>query len=183
MATSPRTRVPFRRRREGKTDYRRRLALLRSQETRVVVRRTSSNVIVQFVDWSQTGDLVKATAVAQELAKLGWEGSAKNTPAAYLTGLLAGKRAAAAGVASAVLDIGRRPPTKGSRVFAALKGVKDAGIEVAAGDDEIYPSEERITGALLDLETSFNAVKGNIESGKAPQAKAKAPKAPAAKST
>lgn len=179
MATSPRTRVPFRRRREGKTDYRRRLALLRSQETRLVVRRTNANVIVQFVDWTQTGDEVKATAVAQELAKLGWEGSAKNTPAAYLTGLLAGKRAAAAGVESAVLDMGRRPPTKGSRIFAALKGVKDAGIEVAAGNDEIYPSEERMNGAFLDLETNFNAVKGKIDTdgGKAAAAPKKAPAA------
>ncbi|MES2153891.1 MAG: 50S ribosomal protein L18 [bacterium] len=165
MATSPRTRVPFRRRRQGKTDYRRRLALLRSEETRLVVRRTSANVIVQFVDWDQNGDLVKATAVAQELAKLGWEGSSKNTPAAYLTGLLAGKRAAAAGVSSAVLDIGRRPPTKGSRVFAALKGVLDAGIDVPHGEDGIYPSEERLNGAFLDLETNFNAVKAKIGSG------------------
>ena len=168
MATGPRTRVPFRRRREGKTDYRRRLALLKSGETRVVVRRTNGNVIVQFVGWAQEGDQVQATAVAQELAKLGWEGSPKNTPAAYLTGLLAGKRAAAAGVASAVLDIGRHVPSKGSRVFAALKGVQDAGIEVAAGDEDIYPSEERLNGAFLDLETNFNAVKGAIEAGKAP---------------
>ena len=167
MAIGPRTRVPFRRRREGKTDYRRRLALLRSQETRLVVRRTSGNVIVQFVEWGQTGDKVTATAVAQELAKLGWEGSAKNTPAAYLTGLLAGKRAAAAGVEAAVLDIGRRPPTKGSRVFAALKGVLDAGIDVAHGSDEIYPSEDRLNGAFLDLETNFNAVKAKIGTGAA----------------
>src|SRR5688500_19800749 len=102
MAIGPRTRVPFRRRREGRTDYRRRLGLLRSGQTRVVVRRTATNVIVQFVDWTEGGDAVKATAVAQELAKLGWEGSSKNTPAAYLTGLLAGKRAAKAGVESAV---------------------------------------------------------------------------------
>jgi large subunit ribosomal protein L18 len=167
MAVGPRTRVPFRRRREGRTDYRKRLALLRSGETRLVVRRTSQNIIVQFVDWSNEGDAVQATAVAQELKKLGWEGSPKNTPAAYLTGLLAGKRAAAAGVESAVLDIGRHVPSKGSKVFAALKGVQDAGIEVAAGDDEIYPDEERLTGAFLDQETNFNAVKGAIEAGKA----------------
>ena len=172
MAHGPRTRVPFRRRREGRTDYRRRLGLLRSGETRLVVRRTSANVIVQFVDWSQDGDQVKATAVAQELAKLGWEGSAKNTPAAYLTGLLAGRRAKAAGVASAVLDIGRRVPSKGSRVFAALKGVLDAGIDVPHGGEEIYPSEERLNGAFLELESNFNAVKGHIESGKEPAAKA-----------
>jgi large subunit ribosomal protein L18 len=167
MAIGPRTRVPFRRRREGRTDYRRRLGLLRSGSTRLVVRRTASNVIVQFVDWAETGDAVKATAVAQELSKLGWEGSPKNTPAAYLTGLLAGKRAAKAGVESAVLDIGRQVPTKGSRVFAALKGVLDAGIEVAHGDESIYPSEERLNGAFLDLETNFNAVKGKIDSGEA----------------
>jgi len=164
MANSPRTRVPFRRRREGKTDYRRRLALVKSGETRLVVRRTSGNVIVQFVDWGQDGDSVKATAVAQELKKMGWEGSAKNTPAAYLTGLLAGKRAAAAGVENAVLDIGRHVPTKGSRVFAALKGVLDAGIEVPHGDDSIYPSEERLNGAFLELESNFNAVKAKIGS-------------------
>jgi large subunit ribosomal protein L18 len=167
MATSPRTRVPFRRRREGRTNYRTRLALLKSQETRLVVRRTNGNVIVQFVDWTQTGDAVKATAVAQELKKMGWEGSAKNTPAAYLTGLLAGKRAAQAGVESAVLDIGRHTPTKGSRVFAALKGVLDAGIDVPHGGEEIYPSEDRLNGAYLELESNFNAVKAKIANSKA----------------
>ena len=170
MATSPRTRVPFRRRREGRTNYRTRLALLKSQETRLVVRRTNGNVIVQFVDWSQTGDAVKATAVAQELKKMGWEGSAKNTPAAYLTGLLAGKRAAQAGVESAVLDIGRHTPTKGSRVFAALKGVLDAGIDVPHGGEDIYPSEERLSGAFLELESNFNAVKAKIADQKAGKA-------------
>lgn len=179
MANSPRTRVPFRRRREGKTDYRKRLGLVKSGETRLVVRRTNGNVIVQFVDWSQTGDEVKATAVAQELKKMGWEGSPKNTPAAYLTGLLAGRRASQAGVENAVLDIGRHMPAKGSRVFAALKGVLDAGIEVPHGSEEIYPSEERLNGAFLELESNFDAVKGAIESGKAD---AKATKPAAAKS-
>lgn len=162
MATSPRTRVPFRRRREGRTNYRTRLALLKSGGTRLVVRRTNGNVIVQFVDWTQGGDAVKATAVAQELKKMGWEGSPKNTPAAYLTGLLAGRRAAEAGVQSAVLDIGRHTPTKGSRVFAALKGVLDAGIEVPHGGDDIYPSEERLNGSFLELEANFDAVKARI---------------------
>jgi large subunit ribosomal protein L18 len=161
MAAGPRTRVPFRRRREGKTDYRRRLALLKSHSTRLVVRRTASNVIVQFVDWAETGDAVKATAVAHELKGIGWEGSGKNTPAAYLTGLLAGQRAAQLGIEDAVLDIGRRVPTKGARVFAALKGVLDAGIEVAHSED-ILPEEDRITGAHVDSVENFNAVKAKI---------------------
>ena len=162
MATSPRTRIPFRRRREGRTNYRTRLALLKSQETRLVVRRTNGNVIVQFVDWTKGGDAVKATAVAQELAKLGWEGSAKNTPAAYLTGLLAGKRAAKAGVESAILDLGRHVPSKGSRVFAALKGVQDAGIEVPLGNEELVPDEERLNGTFLEQKENFDAVKAAI---------------------
>ena len=165
MATGPRTRVPFRRRREGKTDYRRRLALLKSGETRLVVRRTNTNVIVQFVDWAPDHDEVKATAVAMELKKMGWNGSAKNTPAAYLTGLLAGKRAVAAGVATAVLDIGRQVPSTGSRVFAVLKGVLDAGIEVAHGGEELYPAEERLNGSFLDQKENFDAVKAAIGKG------------------
>lgn len=162
MATSPRTRVPFRRRRTGHTDYRKRLALVKSGETRLVVRRTSGNVIVQFVDWAETGDQVKATAVGQELLKLGWNGSAKNTPAAYLTGLLAGKRAMEAGIDEAVLDLGRHAPVRGSKVFAALKGVVDAGVWVPVGNDEIYPAEDRLTGGFLDQTKDFNAVKANI---------------------
>ncbi len=161
MATSPRTRVPFRRRREGRTDYRARLGLLKSGDVRMVVRRTNGNVIVQFVEWAEHGDMVKATAVGQELAKLGWEGSAKSTPAAYLTGLLAGKRAAEAGIEDAVLDLGRHAPVKGSKVFAALKGVVDAGVWVPHGDD-IFPEEARLTGDFLDQKKNFEAVRGAI---------------------
>ena len=162
MATSPRTRVPYRRRREGRTDYRKRLAMLKSGETRLVVRRTGGNVVVQFVDWAEQGDAVKATAVGQELKKLGWNGSAKNTPAAYLTGLLAGKRAMDAGIDEAVLDIGRHVPVRGSKVFAALKGIVDAGVWVPVGDDSIYPSQDRLSGAFLDQKKDFDAVRAAI---------------------
>ncbi len=161
MAHGPRYRVQFRRRREGRTDYRSRLALLKSGETRAVVRRTNGNVIVQFVDWETEGDQVKATAVGQELKKLGWTGSAKNTPAAYLTGLLAGKRAIAEGIESAVFDLGRHAPVPGSKVFAALKGVVDAGVDVPHGDD-IYPAEERLNGEFLDQQKDFEAVRAAI---------------------
>ncbi len=161
MATSPRTRVPFRRRREGRTDYKARLGLLKSGETRVVVRRTNGNVIVQFIDWAETGDNVKTTAVGQELAKMGWTGSAKSTPAAYLTGLLAGKRAMDSGIDSAVLDIGRHAAVKGSKVFAALKGIVDSGVYVPHGD-EMFPAEDRLNGAFLDQQKSFEAVRDAI---------------------
>ena len=61
-------------------------------------------------------------------------------PRAYLTGYLAGKRAAKNGIEDAVLDIGLRGPAKGSAVFAALKGMIDAGIEIPHGE-EVLPSQ------------------------------------------
>jgi large subunit ribosomal protein L18 len=92
------------------------------------------------------GDRVLVSADSNELAKrFGWLGSGSNLPAAYLTGLLCGFKALASGVKEAVLDIGLRSPTRGSRVFAALKGVLDAGVLVPH-DAGILPSEERIQG-------------------------------------
>ena len=146
MATGPRYRVPFRRRREGKTNYRRRKALVLSGLPRLVVRRTLKRVLAQVVKAEIVGDKVLASADSSELArKFGWSGSRSNLPAAYLTGLLCGFRALQAGVKEAVLDTGLQAPTKGSRIFAALKGVVDAGVSVPH-DESILPSEERIQG-------------------------------------
>jgi len=92
------------------------------------------------------GDKVLVAADSNELAKkFGWLGSRSNLPAAYLTGLLCGFKALRSGVKEAVLDIGLQSPTKGAKIFAALKGVLDAGVLVPH-DEEILPSEERIQG-------------------------------------
>jgi len=163
MATGPRHRVPFRRRREGRTDYRHRIALLKGGRMRAVVRKSNRSTRVQFVGYTATGDLVVASAVSTDLAELGWTGSGKSTPGAYLTGLLAGMRAKKKGVEEAVLDIGLREPTKGATVFAALKGILDAGIEVPHSED-MLPSDDRITGKHMKEGTaaSFEAAKGKI---------------------
>ena len=168
MAQGPRYHTQFRRRTEGKTDFRRRLGLLKSRQARIVVRKKLNNVIVQVVDYSPQGDRVLAQAEARELATLGWTSSLKNTPAAYLTGLLAGKRAAAKGVKSGVLDIGRQMPSKGGKLFASLQGVIDAGIEVPAGD-EMIPDKERLQGEHIEslAADTFATVKSKIESGAA----------------
>ena len=50
-----------------------------------------------------------------------------------------------ADVEYAILDIGLRSPIKGSKIFAALKGAVDAGLEVPHGDF-IFPEDERIRG-------------------------------------
>jgi len=145
LARSGRYKVRFRRRREGKTDYKRRLALLKSGLPRMVVRRTNRHIIVQFVRFKPHGDEVIAYAFSKELRRFGWSYGGKNLPAAYLTGYLAGLRAREAGVERAILDIGRFPSTKGSRLYAALKGALDAGIDIPHSPD-VLPDEGRIRG-------------------------------------
>jgi len=163
MATGPRYRVPFRRRREGRTDYRHRAALIKSGVPRAVVRRSNKHVRVQFISFTAKGDVVLASAVSKELEGMGWTSSGKSTPGAYLTGLLAGKRAAEKGVETAVLDIGLREPTKGAVVFAALKGILDAGIDVPHGK-EMLPSEDRLSGKHMREGTAamFEGAKSKI---------------------
>lgn len=152
MAHGPRYNVPYRRRREGKTDYRQRLALLKSGKPRLVVRRTTKNVVAQFVTYDPEGDRVVAQAEALELEDLGWDGYTSNTPSAYLTGLLAAQRSREAGVDEAVLDLGLQKPAKGGVVFAVLRGALDAGVEVPHGDG-VFPAEERLRGAHIDDDT------------------------------
>lgn len=146
MATGPRYRVPFRRRREGKTNYRSRRALVLSRVPRLVVRLTLKHAIVQVIEAEAIGDRVVVSAHSRELAKTyGWLSSGGNVPSAYLTGLLCGFKAMANGVEKAFLDIGLHIPSKGTRIFAALKGVLDAGVEVPHSED-ILPDESRISG-------------------------------------
>lgn len=146
MATGPRYRVPFRRRREGKTNYRSRRALVLSRVPRLVVRLSLKHAIVQVIEAESIGDKVLVSAHSNELAKAyGWLSNRGNIPSAYLTGLLCGFKAMANGVDKAFLDIGLHIPSKGTRIFAALKGAVDAGVEVPHSED-ILPDEGRISG-------------------------------------
>ena len=145
MAQGPTYRVKLRRRREGKTNYYRRKRLLLSKRPRLVVRKTNANTIVQVVKASVVGDSTVASAVSSELRSHGWDANTGNVPAAYLTGLLAGLRAKSRGVKDAILDLGLNPPVKGSRVYAALKGAIDAGLEIPH-NPEVFPDETRILG-------------------------------------
>lgn len=146
MATGPRYRVPFRRRREGKTNYRARRALVLSRALRLVVRLSLRHVIVQVIEADAVGDKVIVSAHSSELVKTyGWLSNGGNIPSAYLTGLLCGYKAIAKGVETAFLDIGLHIPSKGTRVFASLKGFVDAGVVVPHSED-ILPDEDRIRG-------------------------------------
>jgi len=146
MAKGPSYRVAFRRRREGKTDYQQRRNLVLSGLPRLVIRGSLRNISAQLIKAEVGGDKVIVSAHSNEIIKkYGWQGSGGNLPTAYLTGLLCGHKAGAGGLKEAVLDLGLHTSTKGSRVFAALKGALDAGLMIHYGEDRL-PDEKRVQG-------------------------------------
>ncbi|MGV8141632.1 MAG: 50S ribosomal protein L18 [Candidatus Woesearchaeota archaeon] len=167
--------VNFRRKREGRTDYKKRLKMLVSGIPRLVVRRTNKSIIVQLVEYSENGDKVVVTANGSDLKKLGWKHATGNLPASYLTGMLAAQKAKKKGVEKAIVDLGLQPPKGGSRLYAAVKGAKDNGLEIPVSE-EVFPSEDRIVGKHIasyaqkgrfknspaDIEKSFNDMKGKL---------------------
>jgi len=168
MTHGPRYYVKPRRRREGKTDYRKRLSLLRSGKMRLVVRKSLKNTQIQFVQYKEEGDNVVISANSKELIeKFKWKYSTSTTPAAYLTGLLAGTRAKEKGISECVLDIGRYPASTGCKVFAALKGAVDSGLDCSYNEEK-FPSEDRIMGKHLgkEIASSVNEIKSKISGGK-----------------
>jgi large subunit ribosomal protein L18 len=149
LAKGPRYRVQYRRRRERKTDYSARRILAISDAPRFVVRVSNQNIIVQLVKSHIIGDEILTQTSSKELSeKYGWLASGKNIPAAYLLGLIAGKKALEAGIEEANLDIGLKKATKGSKVFAVVKGANDAGLNIPS-DSDIMPSPESINGSII----------------------------------
>jgi large subunit ribosomal protein L18 len=138
--------IKYRRRREGRTNYHKRLKLLQSGSTRVIVRRSNTGMTVQFADYQPTGDLIRAGATAKDVRSVGLTtSSAKSLPGAYLTGYIAGLRAKNAGVTSVIVDLGMQTSTKGNRLYATIKGVVDAGVSVSV-DESMFPTQERLEG-------------------------------------
>jgi len=161
--------MPFKRRKLGKTDYKKRLGLLLSKKPRLVVRKSLKYIRVQIVEFAKEGDKTLASASSKELKKFGWKFAFDNLPAAYLTGLLIGKKSLEKGIKEAVLDLGLYPSTKGSRIYVVVKGAKDAGLKVPVSE-EVLPSEERTKGLHIanylekfkDLPEEFDRIKQKI---------------------
>ena len=164
-ARGPLYNVHLRRRREGVTDYTKRLALLRSGTVRLVVRKTNKYVVTQLVRYLKTGDVTIAGASSKDLSEFGFSGKC-NTPSAYLTGALAAKRGSAKGVKEAIADFGRHAASKGSLLYAVVKGASDAGLKIAVSQEKM-PSAERLEGKHLkgDAGTKFADAKKKIIGG------------------
>ncbi|KAJ0977120.1 hypothetical protein J5N97_012594 [Dioscorea zingiberensis] len=168
--------VKFKRRRQGKTDYRARIRLINQDKNkyntpkyRFVVRFTNKDIIAQIVSASIAGDMIVAAAYAHELPRYGLEVGLTNYAAAYCTGLLLARRVLktlemdeeyegnveATGEDfsvepgetrrpfRALLDVGLLRTTTGNRVFGALKGALDGGLDIPH-------SEKRFAGFKKD---------------------------------
>lgn len=129
--------------REGKTNYRKRKALLIGRHTFATVRISNENLQVQITKPKKDGDQVIVSAHSRELIKYGWKGSRNSLPASYLTGYLIGLKALSKGIESCILYLGNR--SFSSRVAAVVKGMLDAGLSIPIDEDAI-PSMDRIEG-------------------------------------
>ncbi len=174
--------LPFRRKREGRTNYRKRLKLLSSDDVRMIVRKSLNNIVISFARYGTKGDIVELTLKSDELEKFGWKIDKGNVPSAYLLGYLAGKKANEKGINKAIVDIGLNPSIRGSRLYAAVAGAIDAGLEVPF-DKESLPPKERLNGTHISkyaelllkndnpkYSSQFSGyIKNNIDPAKIPQ--------------
>ncbi len=168
MAKGPRYAVQFRRKREGKTNYGKRLKILRAKLPRIIVRKSNKYITIQITEFDAKGDKTLITAHSSELKKMGWSHGMKNIPAAYLTGIIAAKKAAEKKIKTAVLDMGSYTSSKGIKLFAALKGAVDGGLEVKHSS-EVLPDEKRLSGQHIadflkkpSIVTDFNQIKNKL---------------------
>lgn len=159
-AKSPIFRVAFRRRREGKTNFAKRLALIKSGKPRMVVRRSNKNITVQFIEFDPKGDKTLLSVGGSQLSKHYKWNPKRNVWTAYLAGLLAGKMAHKKGIVDFVFDLGMYVPSKGSVLFAALKGASDAGLKTKFEKDMI--PETKIHNPPEKIKTAFEEAKKKI---------------------
>jgi len=143
---------------------------------RLVVRITCKDIICQIVQSDMDHDIVLACAYAHELSRYGVKIGLTNYAAAYCTGLLLARRVNAkfgldyegqtevdgedynvepdddgAAPFQALLDVGLRRTTTGSRVFGALKGACDGGLNVPHNDRR-FPGSKKGEGNQFEAD-------------------------------
>ncbi|KAI3966605.1 hypothetical protein MKX01_011403 [Papaver californicum] len=147
---------------------------------RFVVRFTNKDIIAQIISATITGDLVMCAAYAHELPRYGLEVGLTNYAAAYCTGLLLARRVLkklemdaeyegnveATGEDysvepgesrrpfRALLDVGLLRTTTGNRIFGALKGALDGGLDIPHSEKRFagYTKGDGKKDSVLDAE-------------------------------
>ena len=144
--------VHFRRRKKGRNDYVKRIALLKSGLPRLVIRKSNSAITAHIVQFNPKGDITLAHSSTRDLEKLGFKGK-RNVPSAYLLGLLVAKRGLAKGVKKCIADFGLYTASKGNILFAVVKGAVDGGLDINVGEEKL-PSKDRLTGKHLKVDNT-----------------------------
>jgi len=147
MSKSKTFTVKYKRKAEGKTDYKKRLNYIKSKKPRVVVRLSLKNTLIQIVEFHENGDKILFSTSSRELNKYGWKAFRGNIPAAYLTGLLCGFKIKEK-IKEAIVDFGLNSVIVKSRLYAVLKGLLDAGIKINV-PEEVLPSEDKLSGKTI----------------------------------
>jgi large subunit ribosomal protein L5e len=142
----------------------------RTPKYRFVVRITNRDIICQIFSADMTHDVCMLAAYAHELPRYGVKVGLTNYAAAYATGLLLARRvnkklgldyegteevdgedfnveADPEGKApfKALLDVGLRRTVSGARIFGALKGACDGGLDIPHNDRR-FPGSECMAG-------------------------------------
>merc|ERR1712225_132459 len=135
---------------------------------RFVVRFTNKDIICQVISSKIKGDVTHAAAYAHELPRYGLKVGLTNYSAAYCVGLLCARRllkkynldSTFEGTAEvtaefedcfvhgndeegpnafkALLDVGLKRTTLGSKIFSAMKGAFDGGLEIPRSEKKFY---------------------------------------------
>lgn len=133
---------------------------------RLVVRITNSNVVCQIVSAKTQGDIVLTSAYSSELSRYGVPVGLTNYAAAYCTGLLVARRVLdtlkldsmdfdeenGPRAFKACLDVGLHRTTTGAKIFAAMKGAVDGGLNIPHSDKRFpgYSKEkDAVDGEVL----------------------------------
>merc|ERR1712216_601588 len=158
--------VKYKRRRDGKTDYRQRLKLTRqdknkysSPKYRLVVRFTNKDIVCQIMYATITGDKCICAAYAHELPKSGlkvarralkklgldeiYEGCTEPDGEDFHVEEVEGEKRPF----RCLLDVGLRATNRGGRVWGALKGACDGGLDIPHNEKR-YPGYDPDEKAL-----------------------------------
>jgi len=154
------------RKKQHKTDYLKRLNLLKSGIPRIVFRKTNKYIISQYIESKEARDKILIGLNSKELLKYGWPkeaaGSLKSLSASYLTGYLTGKKILKQKLKQPILDIGMIRALHKNKSYAFLKGLIDSGIKINC-KEEAFPDESRIKGEHMKNKIPFDKIKSNID--------------------
>lgn len=157
--------IAKRRRREAKTDYLKRIKLLKSNSARIVFRKTNRYIIAQYVISKEAKDNIILGSTSKELLKFGWPkelgSSLKSLPASYLLGLLIAKKIKERKLENPIVEFGMIKTLHKTKPYAFLKGLIDGGIRIKCKEDA-FPPENKLKGEHLKNKIPFKEIKEKI---------------------